>query len=410
MSVAAMSTQSSTSARQGRFVAALVDDVTRETVRAVAGKLGWADAVVVDGGPETLAGLIDTSPPGFLLVDVSDRDEPVADLEQLAALCGPDTRVVVVGLQNDVALYRQLIGLGVSDYLVKPVSGDGLADAIHMATRPSEAQTPAASHLTAAAPRSARVIAVIGARGGVGTTALTLSAAWSMARERRVLLLDLDLHFGSAALSLDLEPAKGLREILTNPDRIDSLLIGSATTRADERFGIMGGEDPLEDAFDLPMAGLSSLLGQIAETTDCILIDTPRSLGPISRHVLGVADVIVIVTDQSLPALRDTRRLVALARTQKGAAHILVIANKVGGVAGEVGKADFERGVDHKIDVSVPFDPKAAVAAAERGKSFAEVARAQATVAALQAMTLALTGETPPAAAKPSFVQKWFGK
>jgi pilus assembly protein CpaE len=118
----------------------------------------------------------------------------------------------------------------------------------------------------------------------------------------------------------------------------------------------------------------------------------------------------VIVTDQSLAAMRDTRRLVSLARTQKGAAHILVVANRVGGVAGEVGKADFERGADHAIDVSIPFDAKAAAAAAERGKSLAEVARASATAAALDAMTLALTGEAAPIAAKASFLEKWFGK
>jgi pilus assembly protein CpaE len=396
--------------RRGRFVAALVDDITRETVRAVAGELGWQSADVIEGGPDMLASLITDVPPDFLLVDVSDRLDPVGDLERLAVHCGPDTRVVVVGLQNDVALYRRLLGMGVSDYLVKPVSGDVLAEAIHLATRPTPAAGASAPPAPANAPKAARVVAMIGARGGVGATALAVSAAWCLAREKRVLLLDLDLHFGSAALNLDLEPARGLREILANPDRIDSLLIGSATTRAGERFGIMGGEDPLEDAFDLQPAGLSSLVEQVSEATDCILIDTPRSLGPLSRHVLAVADVIVIVTDQSLAAMRDTRRLVSLARTQKGAAHILGVANRVGGVAGEVGKADFERGADHAIDVSIPFDAKAAAAAAERGKSLAEVARASATAAALDAMTLALTGEAAPIAAKASFLEKWFGK
>ena len=398
---AAMPAPAPPPATMGRFLAALKDDVTRETARAVAVQLGWRSPEVHEGGVETLASLIKgPSAPAFLLVDISGADEPLAAMDILAGQCGEETRVVVVGLENDVGLYRRLLAMGVSDYLVKPVSAPVLADAIQAAIRVHE---PVPEH-----SRAARVIAFVGSRGGVGATALVLSAGWILAQDKRVVVLDLDLHFGSAALTLDLEPGRGLHEILANPDRIDSLLIGAAMTSAGERLQILGGEDSLEDSLDAGVAGLTALLSNLAGATDCVLVDLPRSLGDLSRQVLAVADMIVIVTDQSLPAMRDTRRLLTLAKTQKGGAHTLVIANRVGGVAGEVGRADFERGIGVKVDVSVPYDATAAVAAAERGKTLADVARNPATVGALRALAACLMGAATPA--KTSLFDRLMGK
>ena len=385
----------------GRFLAALKDDVTRETARAVAVQLGFRAPEVGEGGVETLAPLIKSgATPAFLLVDISGTDDPLTAMDALAAECGEETRVVVVGLENDVALYRRLLSMGVSDYLVKPVSGAVLAEAIEAATRVHD---PSPDH-----PKAARVIAMIGSRGGVGVTALALSAAWLLAQDKRVVVLDLDLHFGSAALTLDLEPGRGLHEILTNPDRIDSLLIASAMTTAAERLRILGGEDALEDRLEADGAGLTALLANLGGGADCILVDTPRSLNDLSRQILGVADMIVVVTDQSLAAMRDTRRLLGLAKSLKGGAHIRVIANRVGGVAGEVGRADFERGVGARIDVSIPYDAKAATAAAERGKSLADVARNPATVAALRSLAASLMGVASPV--KSSLFDRLLGK
>lgn len=387
----------------GRFLAALVDEVTRETVRATALQLGWRNPEVHDGGAEVLPALIaGAATPAFLLADISDCADPIAALDAVAAQCESATRVVAVGLANDVGLYRRLMAMGVSDYLMKPVSSPVLAEAILAAT---------AAHTEAAEPsprRAARLISVIGARGGVGVTTVALSAAWLLARQQRVVLLDLDLHFGNSALSLDLELGRGLREILTNPDRIDGLLIGAAMTKAGERLQILGAEEPLEHDLDSGHDGMAALLGEFSGAADYVLVDTPRSLNGLARQVLASADVIAIVTDLSLPGMRDTRRLLALAKGQRPLVQTLVIANRVAGASGEVSRADFERGVGVKIDVVIPLDAKAAAAAVERGRIFAESARSQPTLAALQSLSSALTGA--PAAAKPSLLNRLLGR
>ncbi len=403
MMAAKAASRSKAPSASGQFVATIVDEVTRETVKSVALQLGWQNLNVRDGGAEAALSYIkSTTAPSFLLVDISDCAEPMAVMDAIADLCGDDTKVVAIGLVNDVGLYRRLMEIGVSDYLVKPVSGQTLSDAILSATR-SEQNAPAGA-------KSARLIAMIGARGGVGTTTLAVSSAWTMAQERqlRVVLIDLDLHFGSLALSLDMEPGRGLREILTSPERIDSLLIGSAMTNVSEKLRVLGAEEPLEDSLDVGHDGLSALLTDLSATADCVVIDVPRSLNELSRHVLAVADVIGIVTDRSLAGMRDTHRLLTLIKTMRNDVKTMVIANRVGGVAGEVGHVDFERGIGVKIAFSVPYDSKAAVAAAEKAKAFADVARNAKTVSELRSLAVGLAGTKEPP--KASLFQRLIGK
>ncbi len=387
----------------GQFMACVMDEITRETVRLVAAQLDWHNLKISDGGVDTALGSINPlALPAFLLVDISDSDDPIAALDALCVRCGGATKIVAIGLLNDVGLYRRLIELGVSDYLVKPVSGKMLGDAIKAASTAGLREPEAA--------KSARTIAVIGARGGVGATTLAVSAAWSMAQDQglRVVLLDLDLHFGSLALSLDIEPGRGLREILTNPDRIDSLLINSTINHATERLSILVAEEPLEDHIEVGHEGLDALLADLRGEADCIVVDIPRSLTALSRHMLGLADVIAIVTDLSLPALRDTQRLLHLIKMLHRDAKVTVIANRIGGIAGEVGRADFERGIGAKIDFAVPVDNKAATAAAERAKPLVTVSRNAATVSEINNFAQSLTGQVP--APKPSLVKRIIGK
>jgi pilus assembly protein CpaE len=217
-----------------RFVACVADDVTREAVSRAVANLGWQNAKVRPGGIDAARRSIDiTSPPRLVLVDLAESADPVEGLTELSQLCGPSTRFLAIGAVNDVSLYRQLVGLGIADYLVKPVSSEVLCDALTAAARLDEAAS--------SAQRSTRLFAFVGARGGVGTTTMAIATAWLIAHEfkLRTALVDLDLHFGNLALTLDLEPGRGLREALENPERTDSLLLASAMVTEGDKLPIL---------------------------------------------------------------------------------------------------------------------------------------------------------------------------
>ena len=142
--------------------------------------------------------------PRLLVVDLTGVELPLSALNELAEVCEPGVTVITVGDRNDVGLFRDLVNNGVSDYLVKPITPPllhkSLLNVLESTSR--ERQND----------RRGRLVAIAGARGGVGATLLATGIAWSIAhrRRRRVALVDLDLQYGTVALALDLEPAPGL--------------------------------------------------------------------------------------------------------------------------------------------------------------------------------------------------------
>lgn len=391
-----------------KFLAVVADPLTRETVRDVAGQLGWDAAAVRDGGVMAARELLADAPaPAVLLVDISGVDEVLAAMDALAEVCDPHTRVVAVGQANDVGLYRALMRMGVSEYLVKPVAAEALADALRRAERPAAVEPQKT--------KPVRLMAVIGARGGVGATSLALSAAWSLAHDSALstVLLDLDMQFGAAALSLDLEPGRGLREILSNPERIDSLLLGSAMIHQSDKLRILGAEEPLEDDIEVGPAGLSALLAGLAEAAEVVVVDAPRRADRLTRDLLARAEMAVVVTDLSLAGMRDTHRLLLLLKSLRPQGGVVLVANRVGGVSGEVPQAEFERGVGAKIDIVVPADAKAAVASAEQAKPLVAAAKASPAAVELRRLTARFTGAVEVAAAEPekaSLLQRLLGR
>jgi len=140
-------------------------------------------------------------------------------------------------------------------------------------------------------------------------------------------LIDLDLHFGNLALSLDLEPGRGLREALENPERTDSMLLAAAMVNDAEKLPILATEQPLEDLLHFDPSAVAPLLTALAEDYDCLVVDLPRNLDGMARQVIAAADTTVIVTDLSLSALRDTHRLVELSKSLESRSKPLVVAD-----------------------------------------------------------------------------------
>jgi pilus assembly protein CpaE len=370
-----------------RFVACVADDVTREAVSRAVGQLGWSNAKVRAGGLDTARRSIDiTMPPGLVLVDLSESTDAVEGMYELTQLCGPATRFLAIGSINDVSLYRQLVGLGVSDYLVKPVSSEVLCEALVSAMRSNSAEREA---------RQTRLFAFIGSRGGVGTTTVAISTAWLLAHEfkLRTALVDLDLHFGNLALNLDLEPGRGLREALENPERTDSMLLASAMVTNGEKLPILATEEPLSERLTFDGAAVAPLLAALSQDYDCLVVDLPRTLDGMARQVIALADSVVLVTDLSLSALRDSVRLIELAKGLECRSKPLLVANQFGADHRcEIGRAEFERGAGSPLDHAVPFDVKAIVAAAHSGKALPEAAASSKAAIELRKLAARLAG------------------
>jgi len=369
------------SAARQPFMAVVGDDVTHAALVRVARDNDWTDNQILKGDiGELVPALAGIETPEVLVVDLSDSADPMADVGSLSDVCDPGTRVIALGSVNDVNLYRRLIEFGVQDYLLKPVSSETLNEAIN---RKDEEPQPGEGE-----SRAGRLIAVTGARGGVGATTVAVNTAWILAHEmgQRVALVDLDLYFGTVALSLDLEPGRGFRESLENPNRIDGLFIERAMVRDSDNLFVLAAEEALENGFSFNPDALSLLLQTLRADFDCVVVDLPRFAARSQFDALTPPSSVIVVSDLSLAGMRDTMRMVKLVKTMTDGSDTTVAVNRISSEKGaELGIKDFETGAGITIDVQIPNDGKTAIKAEGGGMTMAEAnSGAKATVALRQ--------------------------
>ncbi len=380
------------------FAAFVNDNETETAVKRAAGAIGIADPVVTRVGfTDAVRQLTDVPTPKLLLVDLSGIGDPLAGIASLAEVCDEGTRVVTIGETNDVNLYRSLVALGIQDYLVKPVSSEGLAEAFTRAEQAAEAPQVPESRL-------GRLTAVVGSRGGVGSSTVAINCAWMMAHEQglRVALVDLDLFFGTCGLFLDLEAGRGFREALENPSRIDGLFIERAMVRESENLFVLSAEEPLDSPLALNPTSIEMLLEHLRSDFQCVVMDLPRFGARTQMAALQPPSSLVIVSEPSLAGMRDCMRLAALVGKSAPSTDVKVVLNRIGAnKGGELTAADFARGAEVKVDCVIPFDPKPFAASAGSGKALAKVGGGSKAVKAIRDLSRSLSGPGAAAANAP---------
>ncbi len=357
-------------------VAFVDDNQTHGVVASVTAQF-YSDPMVRAGTcKDALLYFSEAEPPRLLIVDIGEGEDPVTTMLSLVTAFPPETRLIGVGSVNDIGLYRELTEAGIVDYLVKPISEKLLTSALTRAEETTE--------LGEQEPVETPRIAVIGTRGGVGASSVAVNLAWLLAEEAklRTALIDLDLWFGTVALSLDIEPTRGLREALENPARIDSLFVSSATAKLSDHLVVMATEETISGDVALDPGASEILLEALGRANDVIIVDLPRTAFRMRHHVLQAVTHAVLVTEMDLASLRDSIRLLGAIEEANPDIVITVIANRVGSKKQAMPVAEFKKALGHKVDFTVPEDSKTFIDAANNGKPIvAEAPRSKAAKA-----------------------------
>ncbi len=380
------------------FNAFICDEAALDVLRPVVIEMGWQPEKCHKGGlRNAVQSLSITASPNILMVDLSESGDPLSDINALAEVCEPGTVVIAVGQVNDVRLYRDLLASGIQDYLLKPLSPgqvrDALVNAQAIFTAPKNQDVSAAKrHISTA---------VIGTRGGVGASTLATSLAWLFSADDKMptALLDLDVHFGTGALALDLEPGRGLTDAIENPGRIDGLFIERAMIRANDHLAILSAEAPMNSPLMTDGAAFVQLEEEFRQAFEMTVIDLPRNMLINFPHLLADVNVVLLVTEMTLASARDAIRI--LSWLKANAAHVqpIVIANKVQPGVAEISKADFEASIERKIGFTIPYDIKAASNAAKLGQTFADANRSSKAGTVMREISKAVLGVGDGAAA-----------
>src|SRR6202167_5128960 len=326
--------------------------------------------------------------PNLLIVETRLHGQAALDeLERLAEVCDPAPKVGVIGRTNDVELYRELMRRGASEYLVAPLSPLQLIEVI------------SGLYLDPGATPIGRVVAFIGARGGVGSSTLAHNVGWCIAELLKIntTIVDLDLPFGTAGLNFNEEPAQGVFDALSAPERLDDVLLDRLLLKTGEHLSLLAAPALLERGYDADPVAYEAVLDAVRRITPCIIVDVPHCWSPWVRQTLLSADEIVVVATPDLASLRTGRAFFDLLRQSRpNDAPPRLVLNQVGiPKHPEIPAKDFAETLGTQPSLSIPFEPYLFGSAANNAQMLTQASPKSAVSEGIRQLAEILTGRKP---------------
>jgi pilus assembly protein CpaE len=366
-------------------------------------RLGKAHLKIQMGGMAAAVEAYSNAPtPNVVVLETEGRNDILAGLDQLASVCDAGTRVVVIGKMNDVQLYRELVRRGVSDYVLAPVQAIDVVRAICNLFSTPEAKPVG------------RIIAVTGAKGGVGASTIAHNVAWAIARDLALdsVVADLDLAFGTAGLDYNQDPAQGIADAVFSPDRVDSNFIDRLLSKCTDHLSLLAAPATLDRVYDFGSEAFDSVFDTLRSTVPCIVLDIPHQWAGWTRRALISADDILIVAAPDLANLRNTKNLFDLLKQSRpNDRPPLYCLNQVGvPKRPEIKVSEFSKAIETDPVAVVPFEPQLFGLAANNGQMIEEIASKHKVTEHFLQMAQRLTGRAEAKKSRSSLLSPVLGK
>jgi pilus assembly protein CpaE len=317
-----------------------------------------------------------TPSPELIIIETSDISESfIAQLGSLAGVCAEGTDAVVIGPTNDVHLYRSLIGMGVKDYLVRPLAEQDLVSVIAKALVEKRGLS------------NARLVAVVGGKGGVGATAIAQILAWLIAEnlKQKTLLMDVAGSNSTLGISYGVEPSTSFSE---------AVRIGASGTEDDmkrivqsvgEHLSLLvcGGEPILSARPDSD--AVETLINRILQKYPVVVMDLSGASRAVQKRILGLASEVVLVTTPLLSALRNTRTYMGEIKSVRTSLKEVDLVVNMRGMAGseEVQLKDIQSVLGMEATATIPYAPKIFAGSEASGKPVGQDKSARALMQSL---------------------------
>ncbi|QDW38922.1 AAA family ATPase [Bradyrhizobium sp. KBS0727] len=357
------------------------------TVRAASEdrRLGKAHLSVHMGGVAAAIEAYQKAPtPNVIMLETEVEHDILEGLDELAAVCDAGTRVVVIGSASDVAPYRELVRRGVSDYVVGPVQPLDVVRAICGLYASSEEVAVG------------RVIAVVGAKGGVGASTVAHNVAWAIARDLAIdsVVIDLDLAFGTASLDFNQDPVQGIANAISQQERPDTAFMERLLAKCTDRLSLLAAPATLDQVYDFGADAFDAIFDTLRMTTPCIVLDVPHQWSAWTKRALIGADDILVVAEPDLANMRNAKNMLnVLKAARPNDRPPLYCLNQVGmHRRPEITVREFAKAIESQPIAAIPFDSKMFGTAANNGQMIAQVSATHKTTTMFLQMAQRMTG------------------
>jgi pilus assembly protein CpaE len=360
-------------------------------------RLAKAHLTIKMGGMEAAIETYHSVPtPNVIILETTGSDDILAGLDELASVCDAGTRVVLIGNENDQAPYRELVRRGVSDYVVGPVETIDVVRAICGLFSASEAVAVG------------RIIAIVGAKGGVGASTVAHNVAWAIAHDLALdsVVIDLDMAFGTASLDYNKDPLQGIANAVFSAERPDSAFIERLLAKCNDHLSLLAAPAALDRVYDFGADAFDAVFDTLRLTTPCIVLDIPHQWSGWTRRALVGADDILIVAEPDLANLRNAKNMLSMLKAARpNDRPPLYCLNQVGmSKRPEISPREFAKAMENQSIGSIPFDPRMFGTAANNGQMIAEISARHRISKMFVQIAQQLTGRTEPKKARGSIL------
>jgi pilus assembly protein CpaE len=289
--------------------------------------------------------------PEILLIDLSGEVQPLNALMDLAEVVEPGTTVLAIGESRELSFYRAIVnGMGIKEYVAKPLAERAIEQHLLPLVRARDGGDP---------KRGGRLVAVSGVRGGCGSSTIAANLAWVIGHDthRHAVLLDADLHTGTAAMTLNVDMAKGLTTALEMPERIDDMLIERLAQPVTDRVHLIAGREPVQRDIEYSPGSCGQLIQALRKRYKYVIADAGAKPRPFARDLIYMAHQRVMVLDPTILSIRNLERLNAVPGNDSQSPRTILVLNQAGRPGG-LNLAYMEQTLGLKFDAVIPDLPR----------------------------------------------------
>lgn len=343
------------------LVAFVNDPVSEQVILDVIKERNMAYADVNQGGLAEALNFVNTNrTPKVLLVDISDSELPVGEIRKIQEHCAPNVNIIAIGSRNEVGVFRDLMDIGISDYIVKPLNNTIFGAAFDKAN--------GARHVI---EKTGKLVQFISSVGGAGSTTVAANIAWLLANShfKRTLLMDIDFLFGTSNMMFDIKAENAYLDILESPDKIDDYFVETILRKHGQRLYYLGGLVDLVRGVVVDEAAFEALVVAIKRQFNYVIVDSQRTMSLTDRVCFKHADSFVLLVEMSLSSAQNAARFLEYLNADQSGKRVMIVANKVGlSTTGALSRETFEKIINHEVSYMLPLDETVVLASANMGQ------------------------------------------
>lgn len=365
----------------------IVDDIaeTRENIRKLLQFENDFEVVAAARNGREGIDLAKETKPDVILMDINMPDIDGITATETIRQNLPFTQIIILTVQEDPNYMRRAMLAGARDFLTKPPSVDEMTSAIrragHIAQEerskvraifPGQPVTGLTGSLSYPVFQTGKVIAVYGPKGGVGTTTLAVNLTIALHKEESpAVLVDGDMEFGDVAVFLNQQAKNSIVDLAPRADELDPEIIQEVSI-LHPQTGIKIITAPSRPEFSESVTGeqFGKVLDYLRNLYAYVVVDCASSLTDVTLSTFDTADLILLITTQEIPAIKDARLFLDLLSALKiSRDRVLFVMNKFDkriGITPEKISESFKQ----EIQVVLPFEEKVVLPSINRGVPF----------------------------------------